>query len=247
MELDDPRRKNLGANRDKARETLRETLREASVSPGREHSLNDETKARHAGEAALAEAVAAAEKAAEAARVAEAAANRINRRLPTPAPVKIVTGAPPARGVPRKFNLERQRQYFDALARGTSKNDAAKLAGVTRQTLKNYRDKDADFAAAEEEAISLATELIEEALFDAARGGNIEAIKVWLYNRAPGRWTPPQKMVLEVTGQVDHIHDLPSALADIQQLEAALRARVLRNAETPALEAGVADAEVVED
>ena len=181
-----------------------------------------------------------------AARLADTA-DKMERRLPLPAPVTIVTGAPPARGVPRKFTLERQRQYLDAVSRGTGVNAAAKLAGVTRQTIKNYRDSDPDFAVAEKEAYRSLADDAEVALYQLAMTGNIEAIKTLLYNIKPDMWTPPQKMVLEVTGQVEHIHDLPSALADIQKLEAALRARVLRQDETPALGAGAVDAEVVED
>lgn len=197
--------------------------------------------------ATLAKAQEAAAAAQEAATEAHGAATHIARRLPLPSPVKIVTGAPPSRGVARKFSLERQRQYLDAIARGTGRSDAAKLVGVTRQTVKNLRDQDPDFAAAEDEAEQLCCDLVEESLFESARSGNIEAIKVWLFNRAPGRWQPIQKLQVQVSGQVDHVVDLPTALAEIEQLEAVLRGRVLRSAETPELGPGVVDAEEIED
>lgn len=201
-----------------------------------------------AADAVYKEADAAATRAEEAAAEARRAANAVNRRIPVPAPVKIVVGAPPARGVPRKFNAERQRIYFDALARGIGRSEAAALAGVSRQTIKNYRESDPDFRAAEEDAERSACDLVEETVFElATTGRNFEAARWWLINRLPDRWKAAQKLDVNVTGSVEHI-DVTAALADIEQLEAAWRQRLaLRNGEAPALEAGAVDAEVVED
>jgi hypothetical protein len=208
---------------------------------------NQERKTIKAAERLAAEARAQADAAATAARAAAEAADRINRRIPNPAPVRMIVGAPPpARGNARKFGDEAQRTYFDALARGLTKLDACKLAGVTRQTTKNYRDKDPSFAEAEHEAEQVACELVEEALFEAAKQGNVEAIKLWLFNRAPERWKPAQKLQLEISGQVDHMHDSAARTEHIASLEATLLARVALHAETPALEPGILDAEVVD-
>lgn len=209
---------------------------------------NDERKTIRAAERLAAEAREQANQAAGAARAAAEAADRINRRIPNPAPVRMIVGAPPpVRGNARTFTPDRQRTYFDGLARGLTRSDAATLAGTTRQTLKNYRDKDPSFAEAETEAETQACELVEEALFEAAKQGNVEAIKLWLFNRAPERWKPAQKLQLEISGQVDHMHDSAARTEHIASLEATLLARLALNAETPALGAGVLDAEVVED
>jgi hypothetical protein len=116
----------------------------------------------------------------------------------------IVGAPPPPRGNARKFNDEAQRTYFDAIARGISPGDAAKLAGVTRDTVNAYRKADPAFAEAEEEARAGVNELVEEALLQAALGGNVDAMKTWLFNRSREAWAPPQKLQLEVSGQVDH-------------------------------------------
>jgi hypothetical protein len=183
----------------------------------------------------------AANVAAEAAREAAKAADKINRRLPNPAPIKMIVGAPPPpRGNPRKFTPELQRTYFDGIARGLTKTDAGKLAGVSYDTLRTYRKRDPSFAEAEQEAESMACELIEEALFDAAKQGNVEAIKLWLFNRAGERWKPAQKMQIEMSGTVDHVLDATSRMERIASLEATLLAR-------RELTSGVIDVEGTED
>lgn len=187
-------------------------------------------------------------KAREQAAKLTAAADKMERRLPLPAPITIVTGAPAPRGYPRKFTLERQREYLDAIARGTGVNAAAKLAGVSRQTIKNYRGSDPDFKEAEKEAVLAMVEDVEHAFFQSALAGNADAQWKILTNLKPEMWQPIQKLQVNVTGQVEHI-DVGAALAEIDTLEDLLRARVSRQRETPpALEAGgVDDAEIVED
>jgi len=181
-------------------------------------------------------------------RVADAA-TRAARRQPLPAPVKmIVGGAPPARGAPRRFTLDRQREYFDHLARGVSRGDAAKLVGVTRQTIKHHRDADPDFGEAEKDAEAACNEQVRTALYDAAVAGNIEAMKTWLFNRDPDNWKPAQKLQVEISGDVNHSFDPVADLQVIEELQQRLQARVLlRQQSTPELGPGVLDAEVLED
>lgn len=202
---------------------------------------------QRAAEADLKKAQAAAATAAQAARDAQEAANKLGRRLPLPAPVTLVTGAPPARGNRRKFSLELQREYLDAIARGVGRTNALKLVGVTREMAKRVREADPDFAEAEQVAEEDACDLVEDALFKAATNGNVDAMKTWLFGRRSKRWVPPQKMQVEVSGQVEHI-DVAAEMSEIVALQARLATRMaLRTPETPALEAGVSDAEIVED
>jgi hypothetical protein len=167
-----------------------------------------------------------ANQAIEAARAATAAADKINRRIPNPPQVRMIVGAPPPpRGHARKFGPEAQRTYLDARARGINKTDSAKLAGVTLSTVTNLRKVDPAFLEAELEAEEGVCDLVEEALFQAALGGNVEAMKTILFNRAKERWQPPQKMQLEVSGQVDHSYDVGAGMERILSFQETLKAR----------------------
>jgi hypothetical protein len=187
---------------------------------------NQALKSIQAAEKLAAEAREQANQAIEAARAAAKAADQINRRIPNPPQVKMIVGAPPPpRGHARKFGDEAQRTYFDAIARGIGRTDAAKLAGVTRETVNAHRKADPAFAEAELEAEAGICELVEEALLQAALNGNVDAMKTILYNRAKERWAPPQKLQLEVSGQVDHSYDVGKGIERIAELQATLTAR----------------------
>lgn len=62
---------------------------------------------------------------------------------------------------------------------------------------------DPDFRILIEEASEMATESIEETLHRVARGGNVSAIQMWLYNRAPDRWKDVKRIETTVSGHVD--------------------------------------------
>lgn len=185
-------------------------------------------------------------KAREAANKLLAAADKMERRLPLPAQINVVVGAPPARGVPRKFTMERQRQYLDGIARGAGVNAAAKLAGVTRQTINNYRRSDPDFLEAEKDAYRSLADDAEVSLYQQAMSGNMDAIKILIYGLKPEMWTPVQKMQVHVSGEVAHVN-MDSVMEEIDRFHALLQARVISNAAAPAIEAGADDAEIVDE
>jgi len=87
-----------------------------------------------------------------------------------------------------KFGKRRKQAYLDALRQGARRGAAAASVGVTRETVRLHRQKDPEFAKAEEQAEMEAHELVESSLFRAALSGNVTAAQVWLYNRMPERW-----------------------------------------------------------
>lgn len=78
--------------------------------------------------------------------------------------------------------------YVRLLRAGWQKGAAAREVGVDRTTIWRWRKTDAEFNAACEEAEAAAIEAVEDALYRAALQGNVTAIQVILYNRAPDRW-----------------------------------------------------------
>lgn len=99
---------------------------------------------------------------------------------------------------PWKLTPERKGLYLDALRRGLRKGPAAESIGMTRDGIRKAASSDPEFAAAIEAAELDAVEAVEDALYDAALSGNIVAIQVVLYNRAPGRWADRRN--LKMTG-----------------------------------------------
>jgi len=61
-----------------------------------------------------------------------------------------------------------------------------------------HMDKYPAFAEAMLEAELEANELVEQALYKTALGGNVTAQQVWLYNRDPARWS--DKRNVQMTG-----------------------------------------------
>jgi len=87
-----------------------------------------------------------------------------------------------------KFGKQRKETYIDALSKGLRKCRAAEEAGVSVQTVWRHRKTDPDFAEAEQGAEIQACDVVEDALYELAKSGNVRAIEVWLYNRNPDRW-----------------------------------------------------------
>jgi hypothetical protein len=148
----------------------------------------------------------------------------------------------------RGFTPDKQAEYLAALARGMRKGEAAAAVELNVATINTYRKKDPAFAAAEVEAETQASEVIESALWELARGGHLTAIMFWLQNRAPSRWQDMRRVQKTVTheGTVTHELEAGAAMQRIAALQATLQERAaLRSG----LELGppVTDAEVVED
>jgi hypothetical protein len=93
-------------------------------------------------------------------------------------------------GVPsfEKFDAKKKEKYLKSLRGGNRRVFAARQSGVSHSLICLYRNANSEFAEAEREAEDESTAVIECALHKLAREGNVTAIQVWLYNRAPDRW-----------------------------------------------------------
>lgn len=107
-----------------------------------------------------------------------------------------------------------------ALQKGACKNLAAKAAGICRDTIYDWANKDEQFAARVSEACDLVDDLVQNALFRNAttpdpRTGRVDttACIFWLKNRQPERWREVSRH--EHTGKTTvehkHEHTIPDA------------------------------------
>ena len=101
-----------------------------------------------------------------------------------------------------KFTDNKKDEYLELLRQGGRRYASAKAVGVTPQTVNAHVKDDPNFAKAVDEAEVEANEQVEDALFMTATSGNVTAMQVWLYNRAPGRWTDKRQSEHKVTGSL---------------------------------------------
>lgn len=105
----------------------------------------------------------------------------------------------PKKGKPYKLDAIKRETYLNLLREGGRRGTSAKAIGVCRSTLADLMKADVKFAKAVSKAEMEANEIIEDAMFEAARAGNTTAMQVWLYNRCPDRWADRRQ--LEHTGK----------------------------------------------
>ena len=106
-----------------------------------------------------------------------------------------------------KFNAERKEAYLERLREGMRRGKAAQAVGVDRSTVWRAVQEDPEFAAAVDQAELDACEIIEDALFESAKKGNVTAQQVWLYNRHPDCWKDRRNL-----GQQDPLEAFLAAL-----------------------------------
>jgi len=87
-----------------------------------------------------------------------------------------------------KFDDIKKAKYLGALRQGLRRGAAARAAGISRETVRSLVKNDKDFARQQEEAEADACDIIEDALFQKAKSGNVTACIYWLQNRSPDRW-----------------------------------------------------------
>jgi ethanolamine utilization cobalamin adenosyltransferase len=81
---------------------------------------------------------------------------------------------------PKGFTKAKQEEYLLEIRQGTRRGAAAEILGFKRMDVLKYIDETPKFRAQVEDAEKEATELVEEALFQAAVSGNVSAAKTWL-------------------------------------------------------------------
>ena len=118
----------------------------------------------------------------------------------------------------RTVRTAKRRVAFLALLRdGTSIGAAATATGVARSAMYSWRDDDPAFCAEWDDAVEVATELVENVLYKQALDGNLLACIFWLKSHKPSVYN--RKMQVAVGGDpnnpiaVDQAHhDAPSVV-----------------------------------
>lgn len=125
-----------------------------------------------------------------------------------------------------KFTDRRVEQLLDHLANGLRRGKALAAIGISRQTFAVRMREDEHFARRVEQAEMAAHEAVEDALFEAAKAGNVNAQVFYLKNRLPDRWRDiirqqlagHQDGPLEIAGAT--LADLNARAAEMTQEEA---------------------------
>lgn len=100
-----------------------------------------------------------------------------------------------------KFTDNKKKEYLELLRHGGRRYASAKAVGVTPQTVNAHVKDNPEFAKAVDEAEMEANEQVEDALFMTATSGNVTAMQVWLYNRAPERWADKRQSEHKISGK----------------------------------------------
>jgi len=116
----------------------------------------------------------------------------------------------------------KRAEYLDQLREGKRRGAAAEAVGVDRETVRLTYNSDPEFATAVEQAEIDACDIVEDALLEAAKSGNVVACQVWLYNRAPNRWKDQRNVRAEIGGfdpnrpvQIDVTHRLAALAVEL--------------------------------
>jgi ribosomal protein S18 acetylase RimI-like enzyme len=131
---------------------------------------------------------------------------------------------------PVRFTAKAREDYLAALRQGLRPGQAAHNAGVSRWTVHNFRLGNPDFVDDERDAILDSVEMVEDALFKAAIGGNVTACQVWLYNRAPEQWRDMRARDAVAAGYSGAVTIDDEVLAVAAQIVEAEAARATRDA-----------------
>lgn len=102
----------------------------------------------------------------------------------------------------REVNEMARRQLFlELVGGGTPHLHAAVQVGWSPAQMRAALSS-RDFAVLVMDAEEMRDEVIERRLYRLARKGNLEAIKMWLYNRRGQRWSDTKKIEARVTGHI---------------------------------------------
>lgn len=92
------------------------------------------------------------------------------------------------------FDADARAAFLHHLSAGMQIGAAAYVLEVPRAVVEGALAEDADFAMAAREAEATATEHVQEAVYQAAVSGNVQAAKLWfaIKGRLPGRMGAPR-------------------------------------------------------
>jgi hypothetical protein len=83
------------------------------------------------------------------------------------------------------MNPSQQADFLEHMRAGMRRGAAAEVLGLTRREVLDFIDSDAEFELQVLDAEGLATEHVEEALYQAAVSGSVAAAKLWLDMHKP--------------------------------------------------------------
>lgn len=94
-------------------------------------------------------------------------------------------------------SMEKWEKFFKLIEKGARPSEACKQAGVTMNGYYTKMREDPEFKERMVQAEAIASEPIEEAVKEAAIGGNVQAQKLWLEKRSPDRWPSDKRLTVE--------------------------------------------------
>ena len=100
----------------------------------------------------------------------------------------------------QRRSRDREKAFLAALAAGKSVAAAAAAAGVARRTAYNWRESDAAFAAAWDEAWEAGTDRLEDLALQGAEAGSEKLLLALLKARRPQRYT---RSIIEHGGSLE--------------------------------------------
>lgn len=142
---------------------------------------------------------------------------------------------------PDEFDrMAAKEEFIDLVARGASPVNAGVQVGWSPQHTRKML-KDEEFADLVMGSVERANGSIEEALYARAMLGNVTAMQMWLFNRAPDRWRDVRRIEVHADHRVE-VRQVASTKTAVLELLREHGAGVMQ-----ALEAGtIYDAEVVD-
>lgn len=102
----------------------------------------------------------------------------------------------------REFErMEAMERFIDLVADGCPEVNAALEVGWTPRVMQSYL-QDSSFRDMVSAARDRADGTIEQKLFAVAKGGNMTAIQMWLFNRQPERWRDLKRIEIHTDSTV---------------------------------------------
>lgn len=100
------------------------------------------------------------------------------------------------------MNALQKEDFCDLIRNGHLRFDACRQLNLTVAQVKNAYRADPDFRLDLDEALLEATEPVENAVYTAAKEGDLSAAKWWLEHRDKERWGPQEQKIHVVHEQV---------------------------------------------
>lgn len=124
----------------------------------------------------------------------------------------------------RGFTPDKQAEYLTLLSERVPPSDAAKMAGVSMNSVRQHRAKDPAFVEAETQARSDSAAPFVKRVYELAMDGHMTALLFVLQNLDPDNWKDMRQVSKTVkhSGTVTHELEPGQQMAKIMELQARL-------------------------